>query len=355
MAEAGAQNDVDLQLIVHEINSAFAGSISFVYLPGDNADDGSRSAYEVVRRSLDQLKAPWHAIVGDHDVHEKSFDNFQSFMSAETRYAFTVGRVRFVAMNAFDVPDPKSFAVLPEQVHWVERELGAATEAGLTKVVLLHCYPSDLKTGREEVADLVRKHDVRLVDMGHTHYNEIANDGRTLYTATRSTGQMEEGPVGFSVTNIDNGVVSWRFLELGKLPAIVITSPCDERLRTKFDEPLSGHLKVRAKVWGDAEIVEVEAALGNDSVQLRQSEDRHVWEGVVQRNGKSELRVSAADAMGRRSADSVRLSGAQIRSRFERDQDNAVDAWPEHGILGTQLGPNKNGKSGRWRSKSSCH
>jgi hypothetical protein len=30
------------------------------------------------------------------------------------------------------------------------------------------------------------------------------------------------------------------------------------------------------------------------------------------------------------------------RKRVERDQDNALDAWPEHGLLGTQ--PNKNGK-----------
>jgi Icc protein len=50
--------------------------------------------------------------------------------------------------------------------------------------------------------------------MGHTHYNELANDGRTLYTATRSTGQIEEGPVGFSVTNIDGDVISWKFLPL---------------------------------------------------------------------------------------------------------------------------------------------
>ena len=26
------------------------------------------------------------------------------------------------------------------------------------------------------------------------------------------------------------------------------------------------------------------------------------------------------------------------------DQDNALEAWPEHGLLGTQLGPNRNGK-----------
>lgn len=51
----------------------------------------------------------------------------------------------------------------------------------------------------------MRHYGVRLIDMGHTHYNEIANDGRTLYTATRSTGHVEEGPVGFSVTNLDGG------------------------------------------------------------------------------------------------------------------------------------------------------
>jgi Icc protein len=26
------------------------------------------------------------------------------------------------------------------------------------------------------------------------------------------------------------------------------------------------------------------------------------------------------------------------------DKDNVIGVWPEHGILGTQLGPNKNGR-----------
>jgi Icc protein len=33
-----------------------------------------------------------------------------------------------------------------------------------------------------------------------------------------------------------------------------------------------------------------------------------------------------------------------LQERLSRDQDNALQAWPEHGLLGTQLGPNKNGK-----------
>jgi hypothetical protein len=70
-------------------------------------------------------------------------------------------------------------------------------------------------------------------------YNEIANDGQALYSATRSKGQIE-GPVGYSVTNIDGDVVSWRFIELGKLPVVVITSPSDERLLTKSSEIAQG-------------------------------------------------------------------------------------------------------------------
>ena len=56
--------------------------------------------------------------------------------------------------------------------------------------------------------------------MGHTHYNELSNDGHTLYTATRSTGTDRRGAtVGFSVTNLDNGiVVSWRFIRARPAP-----------------------------------------------------------------------------------------------------------------------------------------
>jgi 3',5'-cyclic AMP phosphodiesterase CpdA len=141
MTKAGEQNHLDLAQIVNEVNSTFADSLSFVFLPGDVADDGSRAAYSVVRGELDRLKVPWCAIVGDHDVHEKSFANFLEAMAERTHYAFTVGSVRFVAMNAFDVAEPGSFVVSDEQLAWVKRELQTATDAGQRKVLLLHCYP----------------------------------------------------------------------------------------------------------------------------------------------------------------------------------------------------------------------
>jgi Icc protein len=348
MTNPGEQNHLDLAEIVNEVNRAFRGSVCFVFLPGDVADDGSRSAYAVVRGELDRLNTPWCAIVGDHDVHEKSFANFREAMSERTQYAFTVGSVRFVAMNAFDVPHPGSFAVSEEQLDWVKRELQTATDAGQTKVLLLHCYPSDLKVGNGALMKVVRNFDVRLIDMGHTHYNEIANDGRTLYSATRSTGQIEEGPIGYSVTNIDGDVVSWRFVELGRLPVMVITSPSDERLLTKSSQTPERSLKVRAKYCGEAEAVRATAHLWGHNIPMKRVENSQVWEANVSapREGVYSLRVSVVDAHGKIATDEIRLviGDREERKRVERDQDNALEAWPEHGLLGTQLGPNKNGK-----------
>jgi Icc protein len=195
---------------------------------------------------------------------------------------------------------------------------------------------------------VLRHFDVRLIDMGHTHYNEIANDGRTLYSATRSTGQIEEGPVGYSVTNIDGEVVSWRFVELGELPVVVITSPSDERLLTKSSRTLNGILTVRAKSWGKAEAVKATVHLDGQAVFMKRIANSHVWEAAVAApcEGSHSLKVSIEDARARVASDEIRIAVGQRAERdyMERDQNNALEAWPEHGLLGTQLGPNKNGK-----------
>jgi hypothetical protein len=350
MTLAGMQNDLDLHALVDEINRVFAPSVAFVYLPGDVADQGSAAQYRVVRNALDKLQVPWCAIVGDHDVHEKSFANFLAFSLRETHFSFTVGQVRFIALNAFDIPDPPSFTMLPEQLDWLAHQLEEVEAAGQKAVLFLHCYPSDLKQGGDRLRKLVRSPAVRLTDMGHTHYNEVANDGQTLYTATRSTGQIEEGPVGFSVTNIDGDVISWHFLPLHQLPAIAITSPADERFIT--DPALPGHISedrivIRARVWSEAAVEQVTAHLQDRQLALRQIDASNIWQGEFERDsladGIYELTVTAGTA-----SDTIRIvlgaSAYKATPRQPRDQDNALAAWPERGLLGTQLGPNKNGR-----------
>jgi hypothetical protein len=204
----------------------------------------------------------------------------------------------------------------------------------------------------------VRHYGVRLIDMGHTHYNEIANDGHTLYTATRSTGQVEEGSVSFSVKNLDRGSVSWRFFELGKLPAVMITLPSDEHLLADSG-PAQGHrrdsLVVRAKIWSDAEIQSACMSFAEQDVELRRVGDAQVWKGKVPAghlpDGVYPVQVQAQDIDGREAEDMIRLRvsamPASLMERHERDQENALPAWPEHGLSGHNSARIRMGENGR--------
>ena len=351
MTRPGEQNEIDLGRIVDEINAVYAkGGVDFVYIPGDIADDGSAVAYEAVRLHLDRLEIPWCGIVGDHDVHEKRFDNFRRYISDTLYSRFTIGPYRFFQLNAFSIPRPDSFTPGEEQLQWLERELQECSEAGDWAVLLLHCYPSDLKQGGEDLKRLLRRYSVLLVDMGHTHYNELSNDGSTLYSATRSTGQIEEGSVGYSVTTLDNNVVSWHFVELDSPELVAITYPQDERLVTNRtnSQPLNGS-SVRVKTWAPAPVRSVSVKTGDLQTSL-DSQDGVTWEGRCDitslPHGVHDLEATAIGEDGKEHSSSIRLRVGPMpkRSFAEVDQDNAIGEWRERGLLGTQLGPNKNGK-----------
>lgn len=349
------ENYHDFLALIEEVNSVMANSLSFVFFPGDNADHGRAQEYEAVRIGLDQLSLPYFSIVGDHDVRTGSFDNYLHYMMPVTDFSFVLDSYIFVALNAFATADSKHFDVSKDQLQWTDHLLDRAGAEGLRAVIFLHCYPSDLRKSAHALEKLIKKYGVLLVDMGHTRHNEIANDGKTLYTATRSTGQIEEGPVGFSVTNLDRGAVSWRFFELGLLPAVMITSPSDERLMTDADlvslsKPKS--VRIRAKIWHNAAIRCVGAQLPGQQVELQNVPGTRLWEGEIPTTslaaGVYPLYVYAVDDGLRTAEDTIRLRiGSAVHAlpkRAKRDQDNAIGAWPEHGLLGTRLGPNKNGR-----------
>ncbi len=351
MTRPGEQNEIDLGRIVDEINAVFAQSgVDFVFIPGDIADDGSVLAYETVRRHLDRLEIPWCGIVGDHDVHERSFDNFRTYIAPDLFGSFSIGPYRFLRLNAFSTPRPDAFSLGEEQLQWLEQELESCQMAADRAVLFLHCYPSDLKQGGAELKRLLRKYPVLLVDMGHTHYNELSNDGHTLYSATRSTGQIEEGPVGYSVTTIDDDTVSWHFVEVGCPELVVITQPPDERLLTESNKAvLERMVPVRVKTWGPKPIHSVRVQSGDSEATLS-CPNGLMWEGSLDLNGASketrELKAIAVSEGGleRRCSIRVRVGPMPQRSFAEIDQENAIGEWSERGLLGTQLGPNKNGK-----------
>jgi Icc protein len=352
MTRRGQQNEIDLGKIVDEINAVYAkGGVDFVFIPGDIADDGSVVAYEAFRQHLDRLQLPWFGIVGDHDVHEKSFQNFSEYIAPDLYSAFTIGPYRFLRLNAFSIPKPDSFVVGGKQLQWLEAELQQCESQSQKALLFLHCYPSDLKHGGNELTELLHRYPVLLLEMGHTHYNEISNDGHVLYTATRSTGQIEEGPVGYSITTVAQSCVSWHFVSLGSPSLVAITHPMDERLLTTrttcaFDRSA---LPIHAKIWPLNRIRKVHAQISEKFAAL-ETQDGVLWEGELDAtlvgDGAQELQVVATDESGLECRGSIRilLGEAPKRTFKPIDQDNAIGEWKERGLLGTQLGPNKNGK-----------
>jgi 3',5'-cyclic-AMP phosphodiesterase len=146
--------------------------------------------------------------------------------------------------------------------------------------VFMHACPSEHEEAAE-LATLFRERGVSLVEMGHTHYNELANltnDGRTVYAATRSTGQIEEGPAGFS----DNARCGRDRLEIQTRigwPLVVITSPSDGRLIVDAANPaqvVRGRVRVGARIWGE-QIEHVTMAIDGNPVQSLNATGGCTW------------------------------------------------------------------------------
>ena len=204
-------NYTDFQTLVDEANSHLMPGIDFALLPGDNADNGTADEYALVREALGRFALPFHAITGDHDRAGGNLDLFQEYLSPSLYQSFSLQGYHFVLLNSLAVWNPPRFGLGSGQLSWLHQELAGAAARKSPSVLFMHAYPSEHGADADALRSLIADHEVLLVEMGHTHYNELANDGRTIYAATRSTGQIEEGPPGVSVTTLDDSVVSWKF------------------------------------------------------------------------------------------------------------------------------------------------
>lgn len=350
------RNFSDLLGIVAEIELNMADRIDFVVLPGDNADNGLPEQYRLAATALKMLSVPVHAITGDHDMESGSLDAFHAVLAPDPLpKAVTLGRHRCLFL---DISGPGAggpdFRLGRDQLDWVAGELETAKAEGWTSIVFMHSYPADLQGDGEaaELDALLQSNDVALVDMGHTHYNELANTGKTIFAATRSTGQIEEGPVGYSIATLDGGIVGWRFKLLhDPFPFVLITAPADHRLArgSRHATPAGVVAEVHALVLGAEAVERVECRVGDGPWQaMARDAEGLPWTGQVTMPDEPTpaLTVRAFTADGRPGQHTIRPATRleDVTTPVPGSDAAAIDAWPENGIHGTQLGPNRNGR-----------
>jgi 3',5'-cyclic-AMP phosphodiesterase len=355
------ENYLDFLDLIDEANRHLVGKVNFAFLPGDNADDGARSQYALVSSALERLQIPFYVIAGDHDKKGGTLDSFREYLGVKEYYATTLNGFQLLFLNAMDGSRPEEFDFSTEQIEWLQEQLVKARSASLRPIVFTHLYPSELLTQAGAFTRLIREFQVELVEMGHTHYNELANDGHTIYATTRSTGQIEEGPPGFSITAIDGDVVSWKFKERKVWPFVMITAPADEKLITRPNSSshvLRGTVSIRARAWGDAPVRAVMCSIDGATpqpMQFVQERWEIPWNSHEAPDGIHRLRVEAVTDDGHRAHDEISVLVNQAGDyepprRSAIDYENTIGAYPGKGILGTQLGPNENGTKGPWPS-----
>ena len=389
-----AANHRDLCAIFDQIAAVPAASFDMVYLPGDIAENGLAEEYALIAEALARHPGlPVHLIPGDHDRQYGTMAAFDAFHAEvmcprhppmthtlfqpptgpeappcrpvpQYYYAITVGRVRCLFVDMISAGYGQKgkgldFRLGPFQMEWLAAEVAGARRAGLTCAVFMHSYPADLeKKEAADVAGLFWGEGVRLVEMGHTHYNELAHDGRTTYAAARSVGQNEDGSVGYAVGAIDAGEVSWRFRPLDRTwPFVLITSPADRRVATAGSRRHpNGRLPVRAVVLSDVPPALCRCRVDGGAWQLMTPEgEGGLYTGsVAWPTGALQLEVEAIhpewpgygpDFIDR---DAVEPAGRAV-PRPERPAQPGSDAcslgaWLDKGVRGDQLGPNRAGR-----------
>ncbi|MCJ2025655.1 metallophosphoesterase family protein [Methylobacterium sp. J-067] len=385
----------DLIAILDQIASFGRDAFDFVYLPGDIAENGAAGEYTLIEQALrGQPSLPILLIPGDHDRQYGAMEDFARFHEAvmagrhpsvandllqppagpgvdpqrasirQYYYAADYGDVRCLFVDMISAGFGQKgkgldFRIGPTQMDWLSEEVVRARSEGKTCAVFMHAYPDDLeKKEAAEVAGLFWSQGVRLVEMGHTHYNELAHDGRTTYAAARSVGQNEDGSVGYAVGAIDAGEVSWRFRPLDRVgPFVLITSPADRRLAThglRGDE--AGRITVRAVVLSDEAPSLCRCRVDDGAWQRmeRIADGPAYMASVAWTYGARRLTVEAIDprwpGYGPDYIDRDVIEPASSvfvgPMRPDRPGSDAcsLGAWLEKGVRGDQLGPNRAGR-----------
>ncbi|MGI9090611.1 MAG: metallophosphoesterase [Gemmatimonadaceae bacterium] len=367
ITDGSQQNYADFQTIVKNTNQYLLNGINFAVLPGDNANEGSEAEYQLIKQVTDQLRAPLYAVPGDHDLHSGNLSLFAKYLEPVPYQSFTAGPYHFVFVDALDASASGGFGVGQEQLAWLTSDLAAASQRGLQSVLFMHAFPSKVggsAQALQDLQDLIAKNRVLMVDVGHTHFNQVDNDGHTIFAATRSTGQASEGPVGFSLANLDNGVVSWKFKPLGQWPFAMITSPSDKQLITdvsKANQVVKGMVDVRAKVWDDKGVRSATYQIDNGTPRpLTRIGTTQMWSApwnsTQVTDGDHQITLNVQGAGGNTNQDKINVivnqAGTyQAPQRTAGDNGNSIGIYAEKGLLGTQGGgpggPGGPGRGGR--------
>jgi predicted phosphodiesterase len=284
----------------------------FVQFAGDNVQHARNNEWVLFQEITSKLKMPFHALVGDHDAHhDPGCRSYQARLGA-TYHAFTVGKYRFICLNTMQY---RPLGLTDEQIIWFRYEVDAAVARGERIVVFQHHYPFQVwedftGPGIEEWRNIVQTRPITALFAGHTHYGQLANDGRKVYVATRSIGDPEGGPAGYAIVHLDDDDVALTYRSVEDSgPVVLITHPRRLILATKSAHIVTGPDECRVRAWSNTAITAAKGRIAGGDWTNLQSIGAMTWAFPIAADklskGEHTLEVHLTDANKKEGADKI--------------------------------------------------
>jgi hypothetical protein len=197
-----------------------------------------------------------------------------------------------------------------EQLGWFRAEIDTAVGAGEKVVVFQHNYPYQIwedfaGPGIDGWREVVQARPIHAIITGHTHYWQMANDGRNAVVTTRSIGDPEGGPPGYTVAVFDGEDYAIAFRSIADSgPLVLITHPREAILATGPAHIVKGPDEVRARVWSASTVETVGFRVDDGRWVLMQPDGERTWRAPLSGDRLTKgmhrlaVRVETVDAPG---------------------------------------------------------
>jgi 3',5'-cyclic AMP phosphodiesterase CpdA len=179
---------------------------------GDLTDNGVLSDYELAVEKLKIINAKTITAVGNHDERNFGQSLFRELVSP-LEYEVDEGKFKFLIMNSPE-PDRDEGRLGRRRQTYLEERLKALPEHTVKIIAFHHHLVPVPHSGREmnvledagDILDLVLKHKVNLVLMGHRHVRRVLKiDSTVLVNAGTTSSIRTRGRFGHSFNIIDIG------------------------------------------------------------------------------------------------------------------------------------------------------
>jgi len=287
----------------------------FVQFIGDNVQNAEEDEFQLFRDLRGRLTVPSHALVGDHDVGEdSSIERFTKHVG-EAYGAVSKHGFRFIHLNTLEFAP---VGLSSEQLSWFRDEVDRSLAVDERVVVFQHHYPYKVYEefagpGIDGWREIVQTRRIKAIFTGHTHYGQIANDGRNVAITTRSIGDPEGGPPGYAIAYLrgDDLALTYRSTE-DRGPVALITHPSDLLLATGREHIVTGLDWIHVRVWPIAAIRDVRARLDGGMwfpLRMAGTNDTNEWvhalDGEMLAKGEHQLEVEVVDDDGLKASDEI--------------------------------------------------